>query len=140
MAISKKGTRSIQIDAIHYLYKISKGNPKAPWRESEDELDENFMRYARYYGLGSVKDITINVVVQVAESPLSNLYVKIQTQLIDGFMGSEQSLQLQPKHIAEFIEKGLEAGWKPNRKGDVHLIFNALSKGNQTTLHLLPNQ
>ena len=71
MAISKKGSRKITVADVNYLYKVSKLKKKSDWREQQNELDETFMKYASYYGLGKVKDATINVVVQAEERPLS---------------------------------------------------------------------
>ena len=61
MSISKKGLRSISVDGIEYIYKVSKVKKKSDWRAQENELDETFMKYASYYGLGNVKDIQTTV-------------------------------------------------------------------------------
>ena len=121
MAISKNGSRKIIVDEVKYLYKVSKIKNKSGWREQEDELDDTFMKYASYYGLGKVKDITINIVIQLMENPVSNMFIKFNTILVDGFMGAEQITQIKPKLISELINKGLNDGWKPSEKGDYRL-------------------
>ncbi|MEM8886758.1 MAG: hypothetical protein AAGD28_02150 [Bacteroidota bacterium] len=118
MAISKKGSRKITVADIDYLFKVSKLKKKSDWREQQNELDETFMKYASYYGLGRVKDATINLVVQSTENPISHLFVKFHTLQVAGFMGSEQILEIKPAMVAKLIQKALNEGWKPNEKGD----------------------
>jgi hypothetical protein len=140
MAISKKGSRKIIVDNIEYLYKISKVKQKSEWREQEDELDDIFMRYANYYGLGKVKNISINIVIQLKEHPISSFFIKFNTILVDGFMGAEQITQIKPKFISQLIHKGLNDGWKPNKKGNYRL--NLLEKNTKETKKVvfqLPN-
>jgi len=121
MAIAKKGARKITINQITYLFKVSKIKKKSDWRAQNDELDETFLKYARYNGIGQVKDITINIVIQLAENPISKMLIKINTILINGFMGAEQITQVKPKLIAELVNIGLNNGWKPSLKGDYRL-------------------
>ncbi|MEL6672824.1 MAG: hypothetical protein AAFR61_11555 [Bacteroidota bacterium] len=123
MAIAKKGSRNITVDGIAYRYKVSKIKKKSGWREQVDELDETFMKYARYYGLGEVRDITLNIVAHLEENPASHLFVKIQTVLVDGFLGPEQLTQIKPQMVARLIRQGLADGWKPAEKGDARLLL-----------------
>lgn len=118
MAISRQGMRNMKLDGVSYHYKISKIKKKSDWRKQQDELDDEFMKYARYYGLDDVREITINVVVQLADVPVSNLFIKCHSLLIDGFMGPAQILDLTQSIIVKFIKKALEEGWAPNKKGD----------------------
>ncbi|MDW3652717.1 MAG: hypothetical protein R8P61_36905 [Bacteroidia bacterium] len=118
MAISKKGSRKITVANTDYLYKVSKLKKKSDWREQQNELDETFMKYASYYGLGKVKDATINLVVQSADLPRSHLFVKFHTLQVAGFMGPEQILEIKPALVAKLIEKALKEGWRAKQKGD----------------------
>lgn len=141
MAISKKGSRIIKLNDEVYLYKISKIKKKSDWRISENELNENFIKIANYYGLGQVKDITINIVVQLKENPSSSFFIKINTILVDGFMGPEQITQIKPQLIKQLINKGLSDGWNPNEKGDFRLnILEAQTKDKEPILLQFPNQ
>lgn len=140
MAISKKGARRIIVKDVEYLYKVSKINKKSDWRDQKDEVDETFMKYATYYGLGQVKDITINVVIQLMENPISSMFVKFQTILIDGFMGAEQITQIKPNLIAQLILKGMKDGWQPSKKGDYRMnIIEQYTKDKKPIILQLPN-
>lgn len=126
MAISKKGSRNIDINGVVYLYKVSKVKTKSAWRnhQPKDKLSKEFLKYANYYGLGQVKDITINIVIQLKNNPVSNYYIKIHSILVDGFMGAEQTLQIKPKLISALIMKGLEEGWNPSEKGNYSISIS----------------
>ena len=140
MAISKKGARSIIVREIEYLYKVSKVKKKSDWRDQDDELDDTFMKYAKYYGLGKIKDITINVVVQLKERPISNFFIKVNSILVDGFMGAEQITQIKPRLISTLITKAINDGWKPSKKGDYKInILETLTKDKKPLLLQLPN-
>ncbi|MEL6255780.1 MAG: hypothetical protein AAFR87_27490, partial [Bacteroidota bacterium] len=108
----------ITVKNINYLYKVSKLKKKSDWREQHNELDETFMKYASYYGLGKVKDATLNLVVQSAEKPTSHLFIKCHTLQVAGFMGPEQIQEIKPAMVAKLIQKAIEEGWEPNEKGD----------------------
>lgn len=123
MAISKKGSRKITVTDVNYLYKVSKLKKKSDWREQQNELDDTFMKYASYYGLGKVKDATINVVVQAEESPTSHLFIKFHTLQVAGFMGAEQILEIKPAMVAQLIQKALKEGWKAEQKGDYRITL-----------------
>ena len=73
MAISKKGTKKIVVNDVEYLYKVSKVKYKREWRNQEDELDDTFMKYASYYGLGKVADANINIVIQLMDLSLIHI-------------------------------------------------------------------
>ena len=140
MAISKKGSRKIVVNQVPYLYKVSKIKKKSDWRTQKDELNDTFMKYASYYGLGQVKDITINVVVQLQERPVSRLLIKVHTILVDGFMGAEQITQIKPQLIAQLITQCLDDGWKPAEKGDFRLnLVEKQTKDKQPVILQLPN-
>lgn len=140
MAIAKKGSRSIVVDNVAYIYKVSKLKAKSDWRKEQDELDPVFMQYAAYYGLGEVKDATLNVLVQLKEQPVSNLYIKLHTVLVHGFLGPEQLVKIKPGMVRAFILRALEEGWDPATKGDHHLdIVQQKSKDNQPVILQLPN-
>jgi len=139
MAISKKGTRKIVVNDIEYLYKVSKVKHKSEWRNQENELDDTFMKYASYYGLGKVADARINVIIQLMENPVSNMHIKIKTIVVDGFMGIEQISQIKPKLIAELIDRALQDGWKPSEKGDYRLNLLETTKDKQPVILQLPN-
>lgn len=141
MAISKKGSRILKINGEIYLYKISKIKKKSDWRDSKNELNENFIKIADYYGLGKVKDITINIVVQLRENPRSTFFIKIHTILVDGFMGPEQITQIKPQLVKQLIIKSLSDGWDPNEKGDFRLnILETKTKNKEPIFLLLPDQ
>jgi hypothetical protein len=140
MAISKKGSRKIIVNEITYLYKISKIKKKSDWRVQKNELDEEFMKYAHYYGLGKVKDITINIVIQSMNNPVATLFIKCHTILVDGFMGAEQITQITPKLIVRLINKGLENSWNPSIKGDLRInIIEKKFKDKKSLIFELPN-
>ena len=121
MAFPKKGSRHIEVDGISFIYKISKIKPKSDWRQEDNELDENFMKYAQYYGLGSVRDATINIAIQSMDDSISIMFIKCHTLLVDGFLGPEQIIQIKPNQVSQLIRKGLNDGWNPNKKGDYRL-------------------
>jgi len=121
MAFSKKGSRNIEVNGIKFLYKISKIKPKSDWRIENNELEKTFMSYAKNYGLGNVRDSTLNIVVQSDENSFSSMFIKCHTLLVDGFLGPEQIIQITPKHISQLIIKALNNGWNPNQKGDYRL-------------------
>lgn len=109
MAIAKKGTRNIEVNGIQFLYKVSKIKKKSDWRQQENELDKSFIKYAQHFGLGMVKDATVNIVVQLAHNPVSSIYVKCHTLVVDGFMGPEQiafpwSLAVPSSGYAHYIQ------------------------------------
>ncbi|WP_338814759.1 hypothetical protein V9L05_05910 [Bernardetia sp. Wsw4-3y2] len=140
MAISKKGSREINVNGIEYLYKVSKIKTKSEWREQADELNDTFVKYASHYGLGKVMDITINIVIQLKDNPVSSLLIKINSILVDGFMGAEQITQIKPKFIADMINKGLNDGWKPSLKGNHSInILETHSKEKEPIILQLPN-
>lgn len=118
MAIAKKGTRKIIVKGEKFLYKISKYKTVSDWRASNNELNSTFMKYATQFGLGQVKDIVFNIVIQHLENPVSTMCIKCESILVDGFMGPEQLLKIQPNFIAEQIKQALENGWNPLQKGD----------------------
>lgn len=118
MALSKKGTRKIEVDGNHFLYKISKLKSKTDWRAQKDELDDTFMKHARHYGLGNVKDASIHIVIQSATNPISKMYIACHTLIVDGFMGPEQIIQITPKLISILLKKGIKNGWDPTKKED----------------------
>lgn len=121
MAFPKKGTRKIEVEGNQFFYKISKLKKKSDWRLQENELDEKFMKYASHYGLGMVKDATINIAVQLASNPISNMYIKFHTVIVDGFMGAEQIIEIKPNMISRLIQKGMNDGWDPERQGDFRM-------------------
>lgn len=140
MAFSKKGSRNIEIEGIRFLYKISKVKPKSDWRSEDNELDKTFMKYAKHYGLGDVKDATINIVIQSASNPSSSMFIKCHTLLVDGFMGQEQIIQIKPNQISQLIKKGLQNGWNPNKKGDYRLeLVQKWTHEKKPVLLQLPN-
>lgn len=140
MAISKKGSRKINVNGVEYLYKVSKIKKKSEWRKQEDELNDTFTKYANHYGLGKVKDITINIVIQLESNPVSNFFVKINSILVDGFMGSEQITQITPKFVSQLISKGLNDGWKPSLKGDYRIsILETKTKEKEPVILQIPN-
>ena len=51
MAISKKGSRKINVNGVEYLYKVSKIKKKSEWREQDNELNDTFTKYANYLSL-----------------------------------------------------------------------------------------
>lgn len=124
MAISKKGTRVITVDDVEYLYKVSKVKKKSDWRKDENKLNDEFLKHAKKYGLGNLKDITINIVAQLKNSPTSNLYVKINTVLVDSFMGAEQVTQIKPQFVAKLIQDAIFDGWKPTDRKDYRLTIS----------------
>jgi len=121
MAFPKKGSRTIVVDGINYLYRVSKIKKKSDWRSEDNELDSTFKSYAKYYGLGSVKDATINIAIQLKTDPVSAMYIKFHTLIVAGFMGPEQILEIKPNQVAQLIQQGLNIGWNPNAKGDFRL-------------------
>lgn len=140
MAISKKESRKITVNGVEYLYKVSKIKKKSEWRKQENELNEIFMKQASYYGLGKVRDVTLNVIIQLKENPVSNFYIKIKTILVDGFMGAEQITQIKPKFISELVEKGLDDGWNPSIKGDYRIeMLETETKDKSPIVLQLPN-
>ncbi|MEM6800489.1 MAG: hypothetical protein AAF696_03740, partial [Bacteroidota bacterium] len=140
MAISKKGARKIHVNGVDYLYKVSKVKKKSVWREQNDELNDTFMKYASYFGLGEVRDITINIVVQLSDRPVSTYFIKIHTLLVSGFMGPEQITQIKPKFVRELIFKGLKDGWNPAKEGDARLtILESQTKEHQPLILQLPD-
>lgn len=136
MAFPKKGTRQIEVDGILYHYKISKVKHKSDWRAEENELNEEFMKYASYYGLGEVKDATINIAVQLAEQPVSGLFVKIHTLIVNGFMGPEQIIEITPFMVTKLIRKGLKEGWNSSGKGDYRIVLAQKSTKERTPVIL----
>lgn len=118
MSLSKKGSRSIEVNGIKYHFKVSKVKKKSDWRKQSNELDETFMKYASYYNLGNVRDATINVVIELASAPASRMLVKIHTLIVDGFMGSEQIISITPKLVEQLTKNSLTDGWDPHKKGD----------------------
>lgn len=140
MAISKKGTRNITVNGTAYVYKISKIKKKSDWREQQNELNETFMQYASHYGLGKVKDITINIVVQLKDNPVSNLFVKINTVLVAGFLGPEQISQITPRMVADLITKAINDGWEPSNKGDFRInLLETDTKDREPVILQIPN-
>jgi len=140
MAISKKGARTINVNGVEYLYKVSKIKKKSEWREQEEELNDTFTKYANHFGLGKVKDITINIAIQLKENPSSSFFIKINTILVDGFLGAEQITQIKPKFISELISKGLNDGWKPSLKGDYRInILETKTKEKEPMILQIPN-
>jgi len=140
MAFPKKGKRKIEIEGVQYLFKISKIKQKSNWRIQENELDNTFMKYASYYGLGKVKDATINIAVQLAFNPVSNLYVKCYTLIVDGFMGPEQIIEITPSMVLKLVNKSIKDGWKPNQKGDFRMeIAQKWTKSKKPTILQLPD-
>ena len=140
MAISKKGSRSIVVDGTEYLYKVSKVKKKAGWREQSNELNDVFMKYASYYGLGKVKDITINIIIQLKEKPVSSCFIKIHSVLVDGFMGAEQITTIKPGFVAELINEAIKDGWIPSRKEDFRMsMAETNTKEREPVILQIPN-
>lgn len=123
MAIPKKGSRKIIVDDIEYIYRVSKPKKKSDWREEENELNENFLNYAQHYGLGQVMDVNFGIVIQLSKKPVSNIFVKYHSIVIDGFLGIEQITQIKPNLIAHLIKTALLDGWNPSEKGDYRLTL-----------------
>lgn len=140
MAISKKGLRKITVNDCCFVYKVSKGKDLSDWRDSKNELDTTFQKHANRYGLGAVKDINFNIVVQSKERAQSKLLVSIKTILVDGFLGPEQTIQIKPQQIASLITKALKEGWNPHIKGDYKLSLQDNDTNEKTPVILqLPN-
>jgi hypothetical protein len=123
MAVSKKGARKIRIGQVDYLYKVSKIKGKSDWREQRNELDDTFMKYAACYGLGQVQDSTIDIVIQLYDNPISSMFIRIHTILVDGFLGPEQIIKIKPNFIAQLITTTLDGKWNPYEKGDYRLTI-----------------
>lgn len=121
MTLPKKGSRTIEVDGTLFRYTISRIKPKSDWREEIEELDTNFMRYAKRFGLGNVCDATINITIQSAHNSASSMFIKCHTLIVDGFLGPEQLIQIKPNQISQLIRKSLKDGWKPNIRGDFKL-------------------
>ena len=121
MAFPKKGTRKIEVEGYKFCYKVSKLKKKSDWRIPEKELDDKFSKYASYYGLGMVKDANINVAIQLISNPLSSMYIKCHTIIVDGFMGAEQIIQIKPNLISFLIQREINNGWNPETKGDLRI-------------------
>ena len=140
MAFAKKGVRKIELNGVTYGYKIARIKSESDWRSEENTLDERFMQHAKYYGLGDVKDAAINIVIFLTSHHTSNLFIKIYTLIVDGFMGPEQVLKITPNHISQLICKGLENGWDPNKKKDYRLIFaHKTNNGKVSVLFQIPD-
>jgi hypothetical protein len=140
MAFSSKGIRLIVVNGFRFNYKISKLKKKSKWRKEVNELDETFMKYASHYGLGMVKDATINISVQLTSDPVSNMFVKCHTVLVDGFLGPEQIIEITPKLISNLIKRGLEDGWSPEKKGDYRMeLAQKMMNGRKPVILQLPN-
>ena len=98
------------------------------------------MKYASYYGLGNVQDATINVVIELAITPVSKLLVKIHFLIVDGFMGPEQIISIKPKLVTQLIKKGLIEGWNPGYKGDHQIeLIQQKSEQEKPVILQLPN-
>lgn len=140
MAFSKKGTRHIEVNNTKFVYKISKLKGESDWRDEENELNETFLKYARHYGLGMVKDVTINIAVQANSNPISKMFIKCHTLLVDGFMGPEQIIQIKPSLVSSLIQKGLMDGWNPEKKGDHRIeIIQQMTKEKTPVILQLPH-
>jgi len=140
MAFPKKGTRKIEVENNLFIYKISKLKKKSDWRTQENELDDKFIQYANFYGLGSVKDATINIAIQLASNPISNMYIKCYTVIVDGFMGPEQIIEIKPNMISQLIKKGMNNGWNPEKEGDFRMELAQKWTNKKTPVILqLPN-
>lgn len=138
MAIAKKGLRTIEVNGKSFVYKISKLKKKSDWREDKGELNEDFLKYARYYGLGEVKDASLNIVIQLKEEAGSRILVKFHTLLVAGFLGPEQMLQITPKLVKRCIEIAYENGWNPKDKPDYYLELAQQLKDKKPVLLKLP--
>lgn len=139
MALSKKGIRKITIDGKTYQYKISKIKKVSEWKEEDGQLNETFMEYAKYYGLGSVADAVINIIIQSTGFQISRIIVKIHTLLIDGFMGPEQITQVTPRLISHLIKIALEDNWNPQEKPDYRMeLAEQNTKDKQPVILQLP--
>ena len=139
MALAKKGTRRISVGQTEYIYKVSRIKKTSELRSGEKELEETFLKFARYYGLGQVMDAVINIVVQLEDNPSSSLFVKCKTIIVDGFMGFEQVLSIKPSLVAGLITQAMEEGWNPERRGDYRMnVAQCFEKGASPQVLLLP--
>lgn len=140
MAFSKKGSRSIELDGVKFLYKTSKIKSKSDWRSEDNELDRTFISYAKLYGLGNVKDATLNIAIQSATEPVSSMFVKCHTLIVDGFLGPEQIIQIKPNLVLQLINIGINDKWNPSKKGNykLELAQKWIGKTKYVLLHL-PN-
>lgn len=140
MAIPRKGTRKIVVENTSYVFKVSKPRKKSDWRVQKNELDKTFMNYARHYGLGNVKDVTFGIVIQLLDNPVSSIFIKYHSILVDGFLGSEQLTQIQPNFISYIITKAINDGWNPSKKGNFRLnIAEQNTNEKKHVILLLPN-
>lgn len=102
-------------------------------------MDEEFMRYARYYGLGSVSDIVFNVPVELYKNPGSKIVITFYALRVDGFHGPEQLMMIKPGLIARLIKICIGAGWNPKEKGDFKVkLFASPVVGETSVLILSP--
>lgn len=140
MAIPKKGSKKITVNNIEYIYRVSKPKKKSDWRKEENELNENFLTYAEYYGLGQVMDVNYGIVIQLFEKPVSNIFIKYHSIVVDGFLGIEQITQVKPNLITHLIKTAILNGWKPSEKGDYKFNLAEQNTKNKEPIVLqLPN-
>jgi|26BtaG_2_1085354.scaffolds.fasta_scaffold12383_2 hypothetical protein len=142
MAMAKKSLRRINVDNIGYLYKVSRGKSDNRWRAlkegEEEEFDEAFIEYARYYDLGQILDTVISITIELEHNPKSRLFVKIHTITVMGFLGIEPFTNVTPKFVAKLIKQGLHNGWSPSTQCDVNIGFiEKRSRGAKPTLLLV---
>lgn len=119
MSISKKGLRKITVDNCEYVFKISKYKKCSAWKSELQELDDEFLKYAKFYGLGSIMDVVFNIVISINdEHQKSSLFIKYYSIVIDGFLGPDQISEIKPKLISKLIRKAVQEGWNPCEKSD----------------------
>jgi hypothetical protein len=151
MSIPKTGSRKIRVNGEEFRWRITRFQKTSDWRSGEGVMSEDYMRHARYYGLGDIKDIVFRIPVELYEKPVSKVLINYRGLLVDGFHGPEQLVTVKPKLIAWVINKCLENGWDPHKKPDLHvmilenekqaepgvLVFEAKSKGKKKNEELV---
>jgi len=118
MAITKKGSKKIIVRGIVFRWRVNAYRIKSVWKSGKETLSNEYLAAATPFRLGDVQDIVFNVPVELYDQPVSKIMITGFSHCIDGFMGPEQIMEIKPKTIANIIERMLDDGWDPSKKGD----------------------
>jgi hypothetical protein len=129
MAIPKKGSRKIICRGHTYRWRVHRERFVSDWKQDPEKVDPDWLAFAQQYQLGAVADIRITVSIEDDAHPVGRILLHVFGTVVDGFLGFEHAIQIQPKLIAKVIQESLEHGWDPQKKQELRLsLYQVLSE------------
>ncbi len=116
-------------------YLISQKN-LSDWYFDSGLLDKTWLKKARQYGLGAVRDVYLTIGIECENTP--RFQVVLYTKLLDGFFGPDPLKEIDETEVARWVEAARKNGW-PNKEGLVIKIKETFQGDQKPMMLVLPN-